>query len=43
MERAKFLAIRHVGFLPDEVDRVAMALLISSDDGQTVETARHIR
>ncbi len=33
----------HVGFLPDEVDRVAMALLISIDDGQTVETARHIR
>ena len=33
----------HVGFLLNEIDRVAMALLISSDDGQTVESARHIR
>lgn len=33
----------HVGFLPDNVDRVAMALMISSNDSQTTDVSQHIR
>ncbi len=33
----------HIGFMPNNVDRVAMGLMISSNDGQTTDVARHIR
>ena len=30
----------HVGFLPDTIDELTMAYLISSNDGQTVDMSQ---